>query len=108
MATRKAKENQEDDPLGYRKVKTQVVVISRLAYTILVLFSVAGILMTFPSAWSYGVSILASAGVAGLIVTLAARPGLENMIANLTIALSQPIILEDEVVVDGEHGFVGK
>ncbi|RKP13766.1 Mechanosensitive ion channel-domain-containing protein [Piptocephalis cylindrospora] len=106
VATRQARETREKDPLGYRRVETQVVVICRLAYTVIVLFAIAGVLMTFPAAWSYGVSILASAGVAGLIVTLAARPGLENMIASLTIALSQPITLEDEVLVDGEHGYI--
>ncbi|KAI9598617.1 Mechanosensitive ion channel-domain-containing protein [Syncephalis fuscata] len=59
------------------------------------------ILMTFPSAWQFGLSLLASAGVAGLIVGLAARPSIENVIGNLQVALTQPFMLDDEVVVDG-------
>jgi small-conductance mechanosensitive channel len=108
VARSAAAKKQDKDPVGYRRVKTQVVVICRVAYIILVLFAIAGILMTFPAAWSYGVSILASAGVAGLVITLAARPGLENIIASLTIALSQPIMIDDEVLVDTEYGFIGR
>ena len=60
--------------------------------------------MTFPSVRQIGASLLASAGVAGLVAGIAARPVLGNLIAGLQIALSQPIRLDDVVVIQGEWG----
>jgi small-conductance mechanosensitive channel len=62
--------------------------------------------MTFPSVRQIGASLLASAGVAGLVAGIAARPVLGNLIAGLQIALSQPIRLDDVVVIQGEWGRV--
>lgn len=100
--------DKEKDNRQYRRVQTQLVVITRTLYTIIFILGLASILMTFPSAWQFGLSLLASAGVAGLIVGLAARPSIENVIGNLQVALTQPFMLDDEVVVDGTHGFIGK
>jgi small-conductance mechanosensitive channel len=62
--------------------------------------------MTFDSVRQYGVSLFASAGVAGLAIGLAARPLLLNMIAGIQIALTQPIRIGDTVIVEGEYGVV--
>jgi small-conductance mechanosensitive channel len=62
--------------------------------------------MTFEPVRQYGVSLFASAGVAGLVIGLAARPLLSSLIAGVQIAMTQPIRLDDAVVVEGEMGTV--
>ena len=60
--------------------------------------------MTFPGARQFGASLLASAGLAGLAVGFAARPVLANLIAGIQIAITQPIRLDDVVIVENEWG----
>jgi small-conductance mechanosensitive channel len=62
--------------------------------------------MTFPSVQAYGLSLFASAGAASVVVGLAARPLLTNLIAGLQIAVTQPIRLEDAVLLEGEWGWI--
>jgi small-conductance mechanosensitive channel len=62
--------------------------------------------MTFDSVKQYGVSLIASAGAAGLIVGLAARPLLTNLIAGIQLAITQPIRIGDAVIVENEWGWV--
>jgi small-conductance mechanosensitive channel len=71
-----------------------------------VILTVAIALMTFDSVRQYGVSLFASAGAAGIILGLAARPVLSNLLAGIQIAVTQPIRVEDQVVVEGEWGTV--
>jgi small-conductance mechanosensitive channel len=66
--------------------------------------TLGAVLMTFEPVRQYGVSLFASAGVAGLIAGLAARPVLSNLIAGLQIATTQPIRIDDQVVVENESG----
>ncbi|MGH7668772.1 MAG: mechanosensitive ion channel family protein, partial [Gemmatimonadaceae bacterium] len=61
-------------------------------------------LMTFPTIRHIGDSILASAGLAGLVIGLAARPTLENLIAGVQLVLTEPIRIDDVVIVEGEWG----
>jgi small-conductance mechanosensitive channel len=63
-------------------------------------------LMTFDQVRQYGISLFASAGAASLVVGLAARPLLTNLIAGVQIAITQPIRLEDAVIVEGEWGWI--
>lgn len=93
------------DPLG-RKHLTQVRVLRRVATTLVVVVTVAAALMTFESVKQYGVSLIASAGAAGLVVGLAARPLLTNLFAGIQIALTQPIRIGDAVIVEGEWGWI--
>jgi len=97
-----------EDPGGMRArtVRTQVHVLRRIAAALLLVIALAAMLMTFPNIRNIGASLFASAGVAGLIAGLAARPALTNLIAGLQIAFTEPIRLEDSVVVEGEFGFV--
>lgn len=95
-----------DDNLKARKHVTQVRILRRAADTVLVLVTVASSLMTIDSVRQYGISLFASAGAAGLILGLSARPVLSNMIAGLQIAITQPIRVEDAVVVEGEWGWI--
>lgn len=89
-----------------RKHVTQVRVFKRVTDTIIVIITVSTALMTFDSVRQYGVSLFASAGAAGIIVGLAARPLLSNLIAGLQIAITQPIRIEDVVIIENEWGWV--
>lgn len=94
------------DNLEARRVHTQLEVIARALIFFIGVIAAAAILMTFPRVQQFGTSILASAGLAGLVLGLAARPALENLIAGLQIALTQPIRLDDVVIIEGEWGRV--
>ncbi len=89
-----------------RRVRTQVRVMQRVANVTIVTLTVAVMLMTFPSVRQIGASVLASAGIAGLIVGVAARNTFASLIAGLQVGLTQPIRLEDSVVVEGEWGWI--
>src|SRR5882757_4834846 len=89
-----------------RKHVTQVRVFRRVTDTIIVIITVSTALMTFDSVKQYGVSLFASAGAAGIIVGLAARPLLSNLIAGVQIAITQPIRIEDAVIIENEWGWV--
>ncbi|MFL9999933.1 mechanosensitive ion channel [Paraburkholderia dipogonis] len=92
------------DNLQARRIHTQARVLARSVMFVIVIVGVGGALMTFPNVRQIGASLLASAGVAGLVAGIAARPVLGNLIAGLQIALSQPIRLDDVVVIQGEWG----
>jgi small-conductance mechanosensitive channel len=94
----------EADDLHARTVETQIAILRRLFVVAVAVITIAICLLTFPEAQSLGASILASAGVAGIVIGMAARPVLSNLLAGIQIALTQPIRLEDVVVIDGEWG----
>src|SRR5262249_12055803 len=94
------------DPLLARKHLTQVRVLTRVVNTLLIIATLGAALMTFDTVRQYGVSLFASAGVAGLVAGLAARPVLSNLIAGVQIAMTQPIRIEDGVLVENEFGNV--
>jgi small-conductance mechanosensitive channel len=94
----------QSDNLEARRVRTQIEVVARVGYVFVIVIAVAAGLMTFPRVREFGASLLASAGIVGLIVGLAARPVLENLFAGLQIALTQPIRIDDVVIVEGEWG----
>jgi small-conductance mechanosensitive channel len=95
-----------DDNLLARKHLTQVQVLLRVVDTVIVLITLGFALMTFDSVRQYGVSLFASAGVAGVVFGLAAQPMLSNLIAGVQLALTQPIRLEDAVTVQNEYGWI--
>jgi len=94
------------DNLKARRILTQTRVLTRSAYFIVGLLGFSFVLLTLPGARQFGASLLASAGVAGLVAGIAARPVLGNFIAGLQIAFSQPIRLDDVLIVNGEWGRV--
>lgn len=94
------------DNLQARRVLTQARVLARTANSVLLVAGAALMLMTFPGARQVGASLLASAGVIGIVAGLAAKPVFSNLIAGLQIALAQPIRLDDVLVVEGEWGRV--
>ena len=94
------------DNLQARRVQTQAHVLARTLMGVVLVIGVAVALMTFPGVRQVGASLLASAGVAGLVAGIAARPVLGNLIAGLQIALAQPIRIDDVLVIEGEWGRV--
>jgi small-conductance mechanosensitive channel len=92
------------DHLLARKHVTQVRILKRALHTLIVVVTLSAVLMTFEPVRQYGVSLFASAGVAGLVVGLAARPMLSNLIAGIQIATTQPIRIDDQVVIENESG----
>lgn len=94
------------DNRGARRIQTQALVISRSLNTLMIILGLSLVLMTFPAARNLGASLLASAGLAGIIAGVAARPVLSNLIAGMQIALSQPFHIDDVLIVDGEWGRV--
>ncbi|HWZ98061.1 MAG TPA: mechanosensitive ion channel domain-containing protein [Candidatus Dormibacteraeota bacterium] len=95
-----------EDNLHARRIRTQTLVIQRVAVVLVIAVTLAVMLMTFPNARQIGTSIFASAGVAGLIVGMAARSTFAGVIAGLQVALTQPIRIDDSVVVEGEWGWI--
>lgn len=94
------------DNLMARKHVTQIRILKRAADVLITLLTAAVALMTFESVRHYGVSLLASAGAAGLILGLALQPILKNIVAGIQIAMTQPIRIDDAVVVEGEWGWI--
>ncbi|RLK49778.1 small-conductance mechanosensitive channel [Stenotrophomonas rhizophila] len=94
------------DNLEARRIQTQTRVLSRVLMGAIILVGVSLILLTFPMVRQIGTALLASAGIIGLVAGIAAKPVFGNLIAGLQIALTQPIRLDDVVIVEGEWGRV--
>ena len=94
------------DNLLARKHVTQIRILTRVADTVLIVLTIGLALMTFEGVRQYGVSLFASAGIAGLIAGLAARPLLGNLFAGIQLAITQPIRIDDVVIVENEWGWI--
>jgi small-conductance mechanosensitive channel len=92
------------DNLRARKIITQVRVLQHVVLAIVFVLSFSFMLMTFPSIRQIGTSLLASAGIAGIVLGLAAQKSLSNLLAGIQMAITQPIRLDDVVIVEGEWG----
>ena len=97
-------DTKSDDNLEARKVYTQFQILERVMIFVIILFAIALSLMTFDSIRQIGVSLLASAGVLGIILGFAAQKSLSTIFAGIQIAIAQPIRVDDVVVVEGEWG----
>lgn len=94
------------DNLGARRIQTQTRLLTRLLASIVALVGTAFALLTFPGVRSIGASLLASAGIAGLVLGVAAKAVLGNLLAGLHVAMTQPIRIDDVVIIEGEYGRV--
>lgn len=94
------------DNLQARGIHTQTRVLSRIAVGVVLTAGLAFMLMTFPRARQLGASLLASAGVIGLVAGIAARSVFSNLLAGLQIAMAQPMRIDDVLIVEGEWGRV--
>ena len=95
-----------EDNLVARKHITQTRILQKVAKVVIALVTLGLALMTISGFRQWGVSLLASAGVVGIIAGLALQPILTNMVAGIQIALTQPIRIDDAVIVEGEWGNV--
>ncbi len=91
-----------------RRIHTQFQLFRRILITFIVIVDIGALLWTFndPRIWHYGSGLLASAGIASIIVATAAKSTVANLLAGLQIALTEPIRIDDVVVVQGEWGRV--
>ena len=96
----------KEDNLKARKLYTQFNILERIVIFAIIIIAIAISLMLFDEVKKIGVSIFASAGVAGIIIGFAAQKAIGTILAGLQIAISQPIRLDDVVVVEGEWGRV--
>ena len=90
------------DNLSERRILTQIGLFQRLLNVLVVVIAVAVILLQFESVRRVGTGLLASAGIAGIVLGLAAQRVLGNLFAGIQIAITQPIRVDDVVVVEGE------
>jgi len=93
-----------NDNLAARRAHTQITVIRRVAFAVVGVLTVGAMLITFPGARAAGASVLASAGLVGVVAALAAQSTLGNIFAGLQLAFGDALRLDDVVVVEGEWG----
>jgi len=94
----------QKDNLRARKIHTQFAVFKRIMFVVIVILAVSTMLMSFDKLRQLGTTILASAGIAGVIVGMAAQKNLANLLAGIQIAVTQPFRIDDVVIVEGEWG----
>jgi small-conductance mechanosensitive channel len=87
-----------------KRILTRVGILDRVLTILVLVLTAAAMLVTFPEGRDIGASIFASAGIAGLVLGIAARPAAEHLIAGLQVALTEPFHLDDVVIVEGEWG----
>jgi len=92
------------DNLRARKIHTQLRVVKRIVVVVVSVLAFATMLMTFPKVRQLGTTILASAGIIGIVVGMAAQRTIGTFIAGLQIAFTQPIRVDDVVIVENEWG----
>ena len=93
-----------DDNLSARKVRTQTQFLKRLGSVIVFILIGAAVLTRFDQVREVGTTLLASAGVAGIIIGFAAQKSIANLLAGFQIAFTQPVRIDDVVIVEGEWG----
>ena len=102
---RRFKLDSEDNLLA-RKHVTQFRILKRVGELLIVVVTASAALMTFESVRQFGVGLLASAGAAGIVVGLALQPIMKNLIAGVQLAITQPIRIDDALLVENEWGNV--
>lgn len=99
-------ELEASDHILARKHITQMRILQRIANTVIIIVGVGAMLTTFEAVRQYGISLLASAGAAGIVVGLALQPLLRNILAGIQLAVTQPIRIGDALIVQGQYGNV--
>lgn len=94
------------DNLKARRVYTQFRILERILIFVVILIAIAVVLMTFEGIKRIGISLFASAGVAGIIIGFAAQKLIASVLAGFQIALTQPIRIDDVVIVENEWGWI--
>ncbi len=94
------------DNLYARKVHTQIRVIKKVLVVVVLIISFSTFLMTFEKIRQFGTSLLASAGIVGIILGFAAQKSIATLFAGLQIAITQPFRIDDVVIVENEWGWI--
>ncbi len=94
------------DNLRARRRRTRAAILGRIVVIGIGVLTVALMLLSIPSIRSVGITLMASAGLAGLAVGAAAQPALKNLIAGVQLAFTEPIRIDDVLIVEGEWGKV--
>ena len=94
------------DNLRVRKIRTQIQFIRKLIISLIIVLAVGAVLLSFSSLRRIGTGLLTGVGISSIIVGLAAQRSLGNLLAGLQIAFTQPLRLDDVLVVEGEYGRV--
>ncbi len=89
-----------------RKVLTQLRFIKSVAMVVIITLAIASILWNIPAARELGETILTSAGIIGIIVGVAAQKSIANLVSGFQMAFTQPLKIDDQVVIEGEFGTV--
>jgi small-conductance mechanosensitive channel len=92
------------DNLRARRRRTRLGILQRILVSVIILVTLCTMLMTIPAVRTLGVTLVASAGLAGLAVGAAAQPALKNLIAGFQMIFTEPIRIDDVVIIDGEWG----
>ena len=96
----------KENNLKERKIRTQLQFIRKLALVLIVLITLSLILLSFESVRKLGAGLLTGVGIGGIIIGFAAQKSLGNLLAGFQIAFTQPIRIDDVLVVEGEWGRV--
>ncbi len=96
----------KEDNLRQRKIRTQLQFIRKVAILLIIILSIGAILLSFNSLRKIGTGLLTGVGISGIIVGFAAQRSLANLLAGFQIAITQPIRIDDVLVVEGEWGKV--
>ena len=92
------------DNLRARRRRTRLAIFARLATFLIIFVTVGLVMLSIPGVRDIGVTLVASAGLAGLAVGAAAQPALRSLIAGSQMALTEPINIDDVVIIEGEWG----
>lgn len=92
------------DNLRARRRRTRVAILHRIVQFVIGFITLAMMLIAIPGVRAIGVTLMASAGIAGLVLGAAAQPALKNLLAGIQMAFTEPIRLDDVVIVEGEWG----
>ncbi len=95
-----------EDNRDARKIITQLVFIKKAAIVMIVLMTLGVLLLSFEAGRKYGAGLLTSAGVASIIIGFAAQKSIANFLAGIQIAFTQPIKIDDAVLVENEWGWI--
>ncbi|AXB77967.1 mechanosensitive ion channel family protein [Novosphingobium sp. P6W] len=87
-----------------RRRRTRLSIFARIGTFLIVFLTIAGMLASIPGVREVGVTLMASAGVAALAVGAAAQPALKALIAGFQMAMTEPISIDDVIILDGEWG----
>lgn len=94
------------DNLRARRRRTRLAILSRIGTFVVIFLTICMMLLSIPGVRSVGVTLIASAGLAGLAVGAAAQPALKNLIAGIQLAFTEPIRIDDVLIIDNEWGRV--